>query len=161
MTSSVHYFVYFNVQVNQWFFAFCFLTHQLNLTSFNSNCKAIGSNLFSVLRPVKSLFLNLLIPLTSKSINHSFLGALILLNILDEPYLVYFNLYRSLSDVKCDATVYHKKLPDVFVFSFLISTLITETQLQSFLPLNTSDFLCLVSVLQHLKCFFRAFLDFF
>ena len=148
------------MQINKWFFAFCFLEHQLNLASFNLNSKHVSSNLFSVLQPLKSFLFTFLIPLSSKWINHSFLGALIPVNILTAPYLMHFNLLKSIGYIKCDSL--SSKITSRFLFfCFLISILVSQTQLQSFLPLNTSALPCLVSVLQHLKCFFRVFLDFF
>ena len=91
-TSRVHYLLHFNVQINQSFFAFCILTQQLNLASFSLNSKYIGSNLFSVLRPVKLSLVTLLIRLTLEIINRSFLGVLKPLNILATPHLIHFNL---------------------------------------------------------------------
>ena len=60
--------LHINVQINQCFFAFCFLAHQLKLASLNLNSKYIGFNLFSVLRPLKSSLLSLLIRSASKSL---------------------------------------------------------------------------------------------
>ena len=95
------------MHIDQWFFDLAFLTDQLNLVSLNINSKYIRSNLFSVLRRVKRSLLTLLIPLASKSINHSFFGALIPANILATAYLMRFNLYRSNGTLH--ATVYHQK----------------------------------------------------
>ena len=83
-TSRVHYLLHFNVQINQWFF-----TNQLDLASFNINSKYIGSNLFSFLQAVK-WFANFVDSFSLKKHQHSFLEALIPVNILAEPYLIAF-----------------------------------------------------------------------